>query len=484
MTVAETMEGAIDASRPRLGTLLKLAWPMIVARATQAVVGFSDALMTAPVGKTELAAVTTGAIDVMLLVILPMGTVFIVQSFAAQLRGAGRAVDARRYAGYGLALAVAAGLMAAASIPFVDDALRLFPYEDGVRAALGEYLRIRLWSVGAIIGVEALSNWYGGLGNTRVALIAGTTTMCANVALNFALIMPRFGLPGYGVAGAAWASVASSWIALGVLGVFYRLNLGHDLPKARFAFRFDEFRRVLRFGLPNGFNWFLEFGAFALFLNAVVSELGTDVLAAFMVVINVNMISFMPAFGAASAGAILVGEAIGAKRFEQAFAVTRLTLATTAVWMACVGLVYLAAPDALFGLFTPPDEDVSTLLATGTLMLALSAVWQLFDATALTFAEALRAAGDTKWPMMVRLGLAWGVWVPFAYAAVHWYGGGPVVIILSLTGYIGVLSILLLLRFKSGRWRSIEMVGPKEGAVAASEVGRAAHAPDGEAAVG
>ena len=45
-----------------VGTLLSLAWPIILARATQAVIGFTDALLTAPLGEDALAAVTTGSL--------------------------------------------------------------------------------------------------------------------------------------------------------------------------------------------------------------------------------------------------------------------------------------------------------------------------------------------------------------------------------------------------------------------------------------
>ena len=73
----------------------------------------------------------------------------------------------------------------------------------------------------------------------------------------------------------------------------------------------SELLRMLRFGLPHGLNWFLEFAAFALFINVVVADLGTVVLAAMMVVININSVSFMPAFGLTSAGAILTGRDLG-----------------------------------------------------------------------------------------------------------------------------------------------------------------------------
>jgi MATE family multidrug resistance protein len=450
-----------SAAPLRLSKLLLLAWPVVFARMTQSFVGFSDAVMSAPLGKEPLAAVTTGAIDIFAFVILPMGVVFILQSFTAQLRGRGELGGARRYALYGVVLAFAAGAVSVAATPLIERLLAHLPYEPRVRDLLGEYLRIRLWSVAAIVGVEAFGNWYGGLGNTRVSLIAGVVTMVANIAGNYLLIEPRFGLPGYGVAGAAWASAIASWIAFGVVALFYSRGLGHDLPPGRAEFRRDEFFRVIRFGLPNGFNWFLEFGAFALFLNVVVSHLGTEVLAAFNVVIQLNSVAFMPAFGLASAGAILVGASIGAGRRDEVPPTVKLTVRTAAAWMAAVGGVYVLFPEPLFHLFVAEGEDPTALVTAGATMLGLSALWQLFDAAALTYSEALRAAGDTLWPMAARLVVAWGAFFPGAWYLVYRCDGGPVSVILSVVAYVALLSIAVVLRFRTGRWRRIELVGPE-----------------------
>jgi MATE family multidrug resistance protein len=216
---------------------------------------------------------------------------------------------------------------------------------------------------------------------------------------------------------------------------------------------------VLRFGLPNGINWFLEFAAFMLFINIVVGHLGTTTLAAMNVVMQINSISFMPAFGVASSGAILVGEAIGRRRYDEVWPIVRLTGFVASVWMGSVGLLYVAAPDSLFGLFRPRDVPAETLMAIGALMLSLSSIWQLFDALSLTIGEALRAAGDTAWCMAARILLAWFVFTPLAWTAVFVYGGGVTTIMISLIAYLAVLALTLGLRFASGRWRNIDLVG-------------------------
>jgi multidrug resistance protein, MATE family len=440
--------------------LMTLAWPIVLSRATQSVIGFTDALMVAPLGEASLAAVTTGALNTFSLIILPMGTVFILQSFAAQLRGRGDLESVRRYAWYGIILAILAGLLALLSIPLVPRVLLRFHYEPEVSRLMVSYMSIRLLSVGAAVGTEALGNWYGGLGNTRIAMVAALVTMIANVVLCYALIQPHFGLPGYGVAGSAWASVAASFLGFAVVCVMFARGAGLDgLPIVKGGrLRLHELRRVLRFGLPNGVNWFLEFGAFVLFINVVVAHLGTTVLAAFNVVMQLNSISFMPAFGVASAGAILVGEAIGRKGHDDVWPILKRTAVVACTWMFSVGALYFVAPARLIGMFGAPGVSAEALIATGTTMLMMSAIWQLFDGLGLTVAETLRAAGDTTWCMMARIVVAWFVFTPLAWLAVLVYHGGVITMMVALIGYIAVLAVVMGLRFASGRWRSIELV--------------------------
>jgi MATE family multidrug resistance protein len=232
------------------------------------------------------------------------------------------------------------------------------------------------------------------------------------------------------------------------------------LPAGPVKLRRDELARVVRFGLPSGVNWFLEFAAFALFINVVVGHLGTTVLAAFNVVFQINSISFMPAFGVASAGAIMVGENIGKRSLDGVWPVVRMTLIVTTAWMTTVGVLYFVAPGPLMLLFRPDDVPAETLVTTGALMLRLCAAWQVFDAIGITLGEALRAAGDTSWPMKVRIAMAWLGFTPATWAAVYLLDGGVITIMLSMTVYIAVLALALGSRFRGGQWRAIDLVGP------------------------
>jgi MATE family multidrug resistance protein len=443
--------------RERLRALLALAWPIVVSRSSQVVVGIADAVMVAHLGPAAIAATSAGGLNAFTFFILPMGTVFIVSSFSSQLFGMGDLGGARRYAWYGLAIGAATEAVALALVPAIPSFLSALPYAPDVRALMEGYLAVRLLSAGAVVGLEALGNYYGGLGNTRLPMRASVAAMALNVLGNWLLIGGHLGAPALGVVGAAWASSASTAVAfLALFAVFVRegRRLGTGTLRAQ------ELWRVLRFGLPSGLNWFFEFLAFAFFLNVVVAGLGTTPTAAFMAVIQVNSVAFMPAFGIASAGAILFGQAIGAGRKADAPAVVGLALAVAAAWQSLVGLVYLAVPELVMSSFARDPASARELVEVGRRMLLLSVAWQLFDATASVLSESLRAAGDTAFTMWVRIAIAWAIFAPGSWISVRVLGGGDVAAVAWMVGYLALLATALLLRFRSGAWRRIVLVEP------------------------
>ena len=79
---------------------------MVLARASQSVITFADAIQVKHLGPKAIAATATGGLNVMGFVIFGMGTVFIIQSFVAQLSGRGERDQTPRFAWYGVAIAL------------------------------------------------------------------------------------------------------------------------------------------------------------------------------------------------------------------------------------------------------------------------------------------------------------------------------------------------------------------------------------------
>ncbi len=437
-----------------LRTLLTLAWPIIISRASQTIIGLSDILMVAHLGAAALASTATGSMNAFTVLILPMGISFIVSSFASQLYGKGDIAGARRYGWYGLVVACGTMVLCMFAWPLIDNALALFSYTDDVRLLMGGYLRIRLVSGGAAVGIEALANYYGGVGRTRPGMVANLVAMILNVLFNWVLIDGHWGAPALGVSGSALASTISTFAAfLGFFIFFWR----EGTTQNRVKFHWAELTRMLRFGLPSGFNWLFEFGAFVFFANVVVGGLGTPALAAMNSVMSLNSVSFMPALGLACAGAILVGQAIGAGKKENVPGIVKLTASIALVWQGSVGVLCLIIPSLLIAPFAQ-GEGGAEVAAIGVRMLMISAAWQLFDAVGMTIAEALRGAGDTVFPMMARIAIAWLVFAPGSYYSVRHLGFGEVGATFWLVAYLALLAMAVFLRFRHGSWRRITLV--------------------------
>lgn len=417
--------------------------------------------MVAPLGQDALAAVTTGALNVFGLFILPMGTVFIISSFASQLFGRGDHGGARRYGFYGLIFCFLLEVIYLSLLGLVPGVIGKLDYDPSVKNLMIQYSELRLIGGGAAIGLEALGNYYGGIGNTRLPMMTQILCMFLNVGLNWVLIYGNCGAPVMGVRGAALASTISTIIGFIVLlGCFFR-GVGTEASgrTSTGKLQANEFLRMLRFGIPSGINWFIEFAAFLIFMNVVLNNLGTTTLAAFMAAMQINQVSFMPAFGLTSAGAILVGQAIGAKALDAVPKTARLTAMATCTWQGSVAVIYLIFAKFIMVPFAPPGSDRAMFLEIGAHALVLSATWQLTDALSMTYSETLRAAGDTTFTAWARAIIAWLIFVPGAYVSVRMLNGGLDWAIFWLSAYLGILALVLWLRFRSGVWKTLDLTG-------------------------
>jgi MATE family multidrug resistance protein len=64
------------------------------------------------------------------------------------------------------------------------------------------------------------------------------------------------------------------------------------------------------------------------------------------------------------------------------------------------------------------------------------------------------------YPLVVRLIIAWVVFVPGAWLTVREFNGADVGAMVWLVIYLALLALALFVRFQSGRWRTLELIEP------------------------
>ena len=335
-----------------LRALLALAMPMVLARATQSVMTFADALFVEHLGPGSIAASATGGFNVFLFMILPIGTVFIVQSFVAQLVGAGQREDTPRFAWYGMAIAAIAGIVGLAFIPLIGPALSITDYSPAVQAEMESYMAIRMYSVTAVVATEAIGNWYGGLNNTWMAMVV---RRAHDGRRPVPQLGPHLRPPRRARDGRRRRGAIDDDRELGRLRVprvaFWR-RWGGAPPRtkklgSRSASSGASCGSACRTGSTGSSSSPRSRCSSTSCSRASVTSRSRRC----KVVMAINSVSFMPAFGLASAGAILAGQAIGAGDRDAVWPQVKATLLCTMSWMGLIGLLYFVAPEALLGLF-------------------------------------------------------------------------------------------------------------------------------------
>jgi MATE family multidrug resistance protein len=194
----------------------------------------------------------------------------------------------------------------------------------------------------------------------------------------------------------------------------------------------------------------------------IVGRLGTAPLAASGIAFNLNMIVFMPMLGFGLAVSSLVGRYLGAERPELAERVTWSALWMCLVYMLACSALYLTVPDLLLSPYAAGAEahnfgDVARI--TGVL-LRFVAAYSLFDMMNVLFAAALKGAGDTTYPVLLTIALAWGVMLVPAYLLCVRGHGGVYTAWTAATAYIFLVGLLMFRRFRRGHWRSMRVIEP------------------------
>jgi MATE family multidrug resistance protein len=164
-----------------------------------------------------------------------------------------------------------------------------------------------------------------------------------------------------------------------------------------------QFRRLLQLGWPAASQLLFEVGAFSL-ATLLAGRLSPDILAAHQIVLNSASVTYMVPLGVSAASAISVGHAIGAG--DRALARRRgsMAIALGAVFMALAATAFLTIPRLLLHVYTYDPQTV----AVGVRLLAVAAIFQVFDGIQGIGTGALRGLGKTRGPMVVNL-VAYGV---------------------------------------------------------------------------
>jgi MATE family multidrug resistance protein len=461
---AASVEAPVDAPAPAPTSgsreLLKLAAPLILSQSFMTVQIFVDTILLSWHNTDEMAA----SLPAMMWFWLGFGflqvTAGYTSTFVAQYTGANRPHRVGPAVWQGIYFAIGSGLLFLFMVPAAPYLVELGGHAENLRQAEVIYLECLSFAALPMLIIAAVNGFFSGRGQTWTVLGIDAVGTLVNVLLALVLVFGRFGLPEMGIAGAGWATVVGSWAsALFALALLLR-------PRYRLEFatlsgwRLERelFVRLMRFGGPAGLQVLLDVIVFSIFAQ-MVGRLGEAELGATTLTIRLNMIAFLPMMGLGQAVSILVGQRLGAERPDLAEKTTYVGLGWMFGYMALVAAAYLIFPHTLVALFESgrEPEKFAAVAAIVPSLLICVAVYSLADALNLTFAFALRGAGDTWFVSLLTFCLAWPIMVVPTIlvvqlnASVYWAWG-------FATAHILAMAVCFFLRFRNGKWKTMRVI--------------------------
>jgi len=458
--------------------VLKFAIPMIISSGAWAIMNFADrvmltwysenaAVLLAKSGNTTESAVgaatAAGAAAGSLFFVmtsLPFGIVMLVNTFVAQYYGAGRCNRIGPIVWQGIFFSMAVfPLFVLAKPLFVEIFVRM-NHSELLIALEERYLHYALFAVGAQLAGEAVAAFFIGRGKTQTVMVVNVLAVLLNMVLNYVLIFGKYGMPEMGTGGAALATTICMWLRFfAFFGLMFLASGKHDAYGLVSGCRFDFplFKRLMRFGLPSGLEFFLEnagFGAFILLMGNISAQ----AMAATSIAFSLNGLSFLPLIGMGIAVMSMVGRYLGENKADLAQRATLTALTLGTVTNGFFVILYLFFPDQLLYAFLKFGDPVefAPLRDMTVMILRFIAIYLLFDGVNIIFMSAIKGAGDTMYLLFVTLIMS--PMLPLlCYLAIA-CGFGLFTCWLILTIWICVFAACFFVRFCRGRWKTKRVI--------------------------
>lgn len=434
--------------------VLAIGLPLIGSHLAQMLLHVTDTVMLGWYGVEALAAVVLGASTFFLVFILGSGFGIGVMGMIAAALGRGDETRVRRDTRMALWLSAGSGVLSLPVMWWSGPILRGLGQKPELAAMAEDYLRIAGFGMIPALLVMVLKSYLSVLERAQIVLWVTLAGALANGVLNWALIFGNWGAPELGVRGAAIATTTTQGLSILLLALYaaWRPELRHFHLFQRFwRPDWEALAQVFRLGWPVGLTGLAESGLF-IAAAMMMGWIGTVELAAHGIAMEVSAITFMVHLGLSNAVTIRAGHAHGRDDARLlrivALSGTGLSLGFAVLTIA----ILLTLPGPIIGLFLDERRaDVAPILAYGTALLAVAALFQLFDAAQVMALGLLRAVQDTRAPMWIAAVSYWLIGIPASYGLAFGLGLGGIGLWLGLVIGLVVAALFLMLRFWRGR---------------------------------
>ena len=342
--------------------LLLFATPLFLSSLLQVVYNMVDMIVVGNVmGDVGLSAVSVGGDVTNFLTFFGMGFSGAGQVIISKYIGSGKKEQVGRFiATMFTTLMGAAVLISSVCIILRTPILNLMNTPEAAFEEALAYSTVCMFGLIFIYGYNIMSAVLRGLGDSKHPFVFISIAAILNVVLDL-LFVVKFEM---GAGGAALATVISQGVSfLACVGFLYikRGELGFDI-RVEYFLKIDKsmLSDLTKLGMPMA----IKFGSVQfskLFVNSFVNSYGVEVSAFAGVANKINSISNLISNSLNTAGSSMVGQNIGAKKYDRVPKISLTIAAATVTIASLLSAAILIFPEQIFGIFIEEEGREAVL---------------------------------------------------------------------------------------------------------------------------
>ncbi len=435
--------------------LTKLMIPLIIEQLLAITVGFADTLMVSTVGEMAVSAVSlVDTINILLINIfaaLGTGGAVVVAQFIGQ-----GSFEKARYSAKQLLLITALLSVIIMFFVIIFNNYLLYLVFGKVEINVMKNAEIYFFYSAMSYPFIALYNsgaaLFRAVGNSKISMINSAIMNIINIVLNALFI---FGCH-WGVFGAVLATLIARAVACLVILIMLSKKSSELYidDYVHWKFDFTYIRKILTIGIPSG----LENGMFQLgkiLVQGLVATFGTYSIAANAVSSNLSQMQIIPGMALGLAMVTVIGQCVGANDYEQAKYYIKKIMKMTYLSMLILIVVLLLATPTILTFYSLSQETIA-LAYQCIFFHGISAA--IFWPAAFTLPNALRAANDAKYTMIVSATSMLTFRLLLSYIIAQTMGVGLLGIWIAMSIDWVVRAIFFIWRYFNGKWMNRQLV--------------------------
>lgn len=415
VVVAQEQHGQ-DLTRGNLKRQLwSLAWPIMLSIFFYTLYNIVDAVWVSKLSAESIAAVSISQIALFVMIALSMGITVGSGVLISMHIGAKEKDEAERVLGQSFVLAGILGIFfTVLSLVFRSEILTVSGAAGAVFEPALTYFTIV--AAGAILMFIMMTIVFAfnaqGDSFTPTKLFAASTLI--NLILDPILIFGWQGIPSFGIAGAAYATLISQFLF--IVAALYMLSRKSQMIPFHFrnlTLKWESVKRVLDIGIPASLTQVIQPLALAALMFITAQSFYEAGTVAFSIGFRIEFFAYLPAVGFGFGSMALIGQNIGAGNFDRAREAFFLALKYGVGAALALGLIAIVFSKQIVHVFTT-DPLVTAYVASYILTVGLTYGFLAASLVEVTAFQAMGRSWPGFWLSVLRLIV---IAVPISYVS-------------------------------------------------------------------